>query len=144
MLSGKHPIYLPKVFISIHRLTLWWRLDFWRKTPWRNSWMHMGSNKSYVPSLKLTARTCQVAPGPKRKRESLPTIHFQVRTVSLREFTANFEELSTFPIFVMVVLGQIFWIATLKAGDCHFMIIKSPDLHKTVSIAVQGEPLRSL
>ena len=44
-----------------------------------------------IPSLKLTARP-ENGPGPKRKRESLPTIHFHVRVllVSGRATTAHF------------------------------------------------------
>ena len=36
-------------------------------------------------SLKLTANAPENRPGPKRKRESLPTIHVQGRSVSFRE-----------------------------------------------------------
>ncbi len=38
-----------------------------------------------IPSLKLTAKAPANRSKPKRKRESIPTIHFQVRTVSFRE-----------------------------------------------------------
>ena len=34
--------------------------------------------KPTLPETNKRARTCQAAPGPKRKRESLPVIHFQV------------------------------------------------------------------
>ena len=42
-------------------------------------------NERDIPSLKLTAKTPARLRHPKRKRESLPTIHFQVRAVSFRE-----------------------------------------------------------
>ncbi len=44
-----------------------------------------------IPSLKLTFFAPENRPKPKRKRDRIPIIHFQVRTVSFRE--GNFSEL---------------------------------------------------
>ncbi len=43
------------------------------------------NNTQHLPSLKLTANAPENRVFPKRKRESVPTIHFQGRTVSFRE-----------------------------------------------------------
>ena len=37
------------------------------------------------PETTVTAKAPENWPGPKRKRESIPTIHFQGRAVSFRE-----------------------------------------------------------
>ena len=56
----------------------------------RKAWgfmMVVGRVKSQnLPSLKLTTKAPENRPGPKRKfNRVIPTIHFQVRTVSFRE-----------------------------------------------------------
>ena len=47
------------------------------------------SSVKFWPPVKMTLQETNIAPenrpDPKRKRESIPTIHFQVRTVSFRD-----------------------------------------------------------
>ena len=66
--------------------------------------------ESHLPSLKLTARPAlENRPGPKRKRESIPTIIFHSENVSFREgmwktFHGSKESFSN-----EVASGQILW-----------------------------------
>ena len=45
---------------------------------------HLASKKSLGKCIGIHSLPSSPRPGPKRKRESIPTIHFQVRTVSFR------------------------------------------------------------
>ena len=76
------------------------KLLSWSNTYWDHVWLHGYPENGYVFSIKqlhpgkLTVRT-------KRKgKDRLPTIHFQVRTVSLRDGSSSKAALGATPLMI--------------------------------------------